>query len=48
MNLLPGGYTFTHLVFWSVIGLVAIGTNTVAVVLAVGLGLLFLETIGRA
>ena len=48
MNLLPGGYTFTHLVFWSVVGLVAVGTNTVAVVLAIGLGLLFLETIGRA
>lgn len=48
MNLLPGGYTFTHLVFWSVIGLVAVSTNGVAIILVVGLGLLFLETIGRA
>jgi hypothetical protein len=48
MNLLPGGYTFTHLVFWSVVALVAVGTNVVAMVLAMGLGLLFLESIGRA
>lgn len=48
MNLLPGGYTFTHVVFWSVVGMVAVGTNAVAVILAIGLGLLVLETIGRA
>ncbi len=48
MNLLPGGYTFTHLVFWTVVALVAVGTNAVAMILAMGLGLLFLESIGRA
>jgi len=48
MNLLPGGYTFTHVVFWSVVGLVAIGTNAVAVILAIGLGMLLLESIGKA
>ena len=48
MNLLPGGYTFTHLVFWSVVGMVAVGTNAVAVILGIGLGILVLETIGRA
>ena len=48
MNLLPGGYTFTHVVFWSVVAMVAVGTNALAVILAVGLGLLLLESIGRA
>ncbi len=43
-DLVPGGYIFTHAVFWSVIALVAVGTNAVAVILAVGLGLLVFET----
>ena len=43
-NLVPGGYIFTHLVFWSVVGLVAVGTNAVAIILAIGLGLLVVET----
>lgn len=38
----PGGYTFTHLIFWSVVGLVAVGTNAVAIVLMTGLALLLL------
>ena len=41
---LPGGYNFTHLVFWSVLALVAVGTNAVAIMLSVGAGLLALET----
>ena len=44
-NLLPGGYVFTHLVFWSVIGLVIVGTNAVAIMLSVGLVLLVFEGI---
>ena len=44
-DLLPGGYVFTHLVFWSVIGLVAVGTNAVAIILSIGLSLLVLEAI---
>ncbi len=48
MNLLPGGYTFTHLVFWSVVGLVAVGTNAVAIILSAGLVLLMLESLGKA
>jgi hypothetical protein len=44
-NFLPGGYVFTHLIFWTVIGLVAVGTNTVAIILSIGLGLLVLETV---
>jgi hypothetical protein len=47
-DLVPGGYLFTHLVFWTVIGLVAIGTNAVAIILSVGLVLLLLETAGKA
>jgi len=44
-DLVPGGYLFTHLVFWTVVGMVAVGTNAVAIILSVGLGLLFLETL---
>jgi hypothetical protein len=43
-DLVPGGYLFTHLVFWTVVGLVAVGTNAVAIILSIGLGLLVLET----
>lgn len=45
---LPGGYTFTHLIFWSVVGMVAVGTNAVAIILSIGLVLLALESLGRA
>ena len=48
MNLLPGGYTFTHIVFWTVVGMVAVGTNVVPIMLSVGIVLLFLESIGKA
>jgi hypothetical protein len=41
----PGGYLFTHAVFWSVIGLVAFGTNAMAIILSFGLGLLVFEAI---
>jgi hypothetical protein len=44
-DLLPGGYVFTHLVFWSVVGLVAFGTNAVAIILSIGLALLVFESI---
>ena len=47
-DLVPGGYLFTHAVFWSVVALVAVGTNAVAIILSVGLVLLFLESIGKA
>jgi caa(3)-type oxidase subunit IV len=42
---LPGGYNFTHLVFWGVVGLVALGTNAVAIILSAGAGLLVMETV---
>lgn len=45
LDLIPGGYLFTHMIFWSVIALVAVGTNAVAIILSVGLGLLVVETV---
>ncbi len=48
MNLLPGGYTFTHIVFWTVVAMVAVGTNVVPIILSVGIVLLFLESVGKA
>ncbi len=47
-DLVPGGYLFTHLVFWTVVGMVAVGTNAVAIILSVGVGLLVLETFQRS
>jgi len=47
-ELVPGGYLFTHLVFWTVVGLVAVGTNAVAIILSVGLVVLLLESVGKA
>lgn len=44
-DLVPGGYLFTHAVFWTVIGLVAVGTNAVAIMLSFGLVLLGLEAL---
>ena len=46
-NLVPGGYLFTHAVFWLVVGLVAVGTNAVAIILSIGLGLLAFETVTK-
>ncbi|MEE2668704.1 MAG: hypothetical protein VYD78_01740 [Gemmatimonadota bacterium] len=47
MDFLPGGYNFIHVVFWSVVGLVAVGTNAVAIILATGLALLLFESVGK-
>jgi hypothetical protein len=44
-DLVPGGYLFTHAVFWTVVGLVAVGTNAVAIILSIGLGLLVVESL---
>jgi hypothetical protein len=48
MGFLPGGYTFTHLIFWGVVGLVAVGTNAVAIMLSIGLGLLAIEAVTKS
>ena len=47
-SLFPGGFVFTHLIFWTVVGMVAVGTNAVAIILMVGLGMMALETIQKA
>ncbi len=47
-DLLPGGYVFTHLIFWTVVAMVAVGTNAVAIILSFGLVLLMLESMGKA
>jgi len=47
-DLVPGGYLFTHLVFWTIVGMVAVGTNAVAIMLSIGLVFLMLEAIGKA
>jgi hypothetical protein len=46
-DLVPGGYLFIHAVFWSVVALVAVGTNAVAIILSVGIVVLGLESIGK-
>jgi hypothetical protein len=48
MDLVPGGYYFMHAVFWSVMALAGVGMMTVATILVAGLGVLFLESIGKA
>lgn len=47
LDLVPGGYVFTHLIFWTVVALVAVGTNAVAIILSIGLGLLAFETVTK-
>ena len=42
-DLVPGGYLFTHVVFWSVVAIIAVGTNAVAIILSVGVVLLAVE-----
>lgn len=46
-DLIPGGYLFSHLVFWTVVSLVAVGTNAMAIILSFGLGILALESLKR-
>lgn len=47
-DFLPGGYLFTHMVFWTVVGMVGVGTSVVSFILVLGLGVLTLETLGKA
>ena len=45
--MLPGGYDFIHLVFWTIVGMVAIGTNLMPIILSAGIGIFILETIKK-
>ncbi len=47
-NVVPGGFLFTHAVFWSVIALVAVSTTMVAAILSAGFVILVLESLGKA
>jgi hypothetical protein len=44
-ELVPGGYLFTHLVFWTVVGMVVVGTNAVPIILSVGLVMMALDAL---
>lgn len=46
--MLPGGYDFIHLIFWIVVGAVALGTNLIPIVISLGIGILVLESLGKA
>ena len=46
-TLLPGGYNLAHAAFWTVLALVAVGTNAVAIILSVGVLLLAYETLSH-
>jgi hypothetical protein len=43
-DLIPGGYLFTHLIFWTVVSMVAVGTQLMAIILSFGLGILAMES----
>lgn len=47
-HLVPGGFLFTHAIFWTVVGMVAVGTITVSAVLSMGFVILVLESLGKA
>lgn len=46
-NLLPGGYNFAHAAFWTVLVMVAVGTNAVAIILSIGVLILVFETLSH-
>ena len=46
-NLLPGGYNLTHVAFWTVLALVAVGTNAVGIMLSIGVLILIYETLSH-
>ena len=43
-ELVPGGYTLVHFVFWTLVAMIAVGTNAVAIMLTFGFNILLLET----
>jgi hypothetical protein len=45
--MLPGGYDFIHLIFWTIVAMVAVGTNLVPIVLSMGLGILVLDSLKK-
>jgi hypothetical protein len=47
-GLFPGGYVFIHLVFWTMVGMIGLGTTAVSIILMAGLGIMVLETFNKA
>jgi len=47
-RMLPGGYDFIHLIFWPVVALVAVGTNLIPIALSLAVGILLMESLGKA
>jgi hypothetical protein len=45
--MLPGGYDFIHIMFWLVVIPIIIGTNFMAIVLSMGIGILLLEAVKK-
>jgi hypothetical protein len=46
-ELVPGGYLLAHFVFWTVVAMVAVGTNAVAIMLTFGAGILVMESLKK-
>jgi hypothetical protein len=46
-DLVPGGFIFTHLIFWTVVAMVAIGTSAVSMILSMGFVILVVETVTK-
>ncbi len=43
--MLPGGYDFIHLIFWTVALVLLVGTNLIPIALSLGIGILLLESL---
>jgi hypothetical protein len=46
-SMLPGGYDFIHVIFWTFVAMIIVGTNFMAIALSAGLGILLMEAIGK-
>lgn len=46
-DLVPGGYLFSHIVFWTVVSMIAVGTMIIPITLSVGLGILVMESLKK-
>lgn len=45
LELIPGGYIFSNIIIWAVIGLVIISTNTIPILLTIGALLMGYEAV---
>lgn len=47
LDLVPGGYLFSHIIFWTVVAMIAVGTMIIPITLSVGFGILILESLKK-